>query len=144
MSTAVFSGALGPVLVQRELQDVPGGLAGSSTRSTAQGNVFLTIHRISETHHGRTLLMLGHAAEHLANSRRFEIGGLDEDSDSEAIHILMGLSRSVFDDFAGRYTRRRRVEQWLIQYVAELFDGHRERRGRVMSDKETQGSRATC
>jgi len=36
----------------------------------------LTIHRITRTHHGRTLLMLGHAAEYLANSRRYSAGYL--------------------------------------------------------------------
>jgi hypothetical protein len=74
----------------------------------------LTIHRITNTHHGRTLLTLGHAAEYLANSRRYSLGKVDHASNVEAIHILMGLSRSVFEDFAERRTLSRRFEQWLM------------------------------
>ena len=50
----------------------------------------LTIHRITSTHHGRTLLMLGHAAEYLANSRRYSTEKVDHAANVEAIHILMG------------------------------------------------------
>lgn len=52
-------------------------------------------------HHGRTLLMLGHAAEHLADSRRFVLG--EERGVApvdEAIHLLMRLSRGVFEEYA--------------------------------------------
>jgi hypothetical protein len=52
-------------------------------------------------HHGRTLLMLGHAAEHLADSRRFVLG---EERGvvpvDEAIHLLMRLRRGVFEEYA--------------------------------------------
>jgi hypothetical protein len=60
----------------------------------------LTIHRITKTHHGRTLVSLGHAAEYLANSRRFLLREKMNDSDNEAIHLLMSLSRRVFDEYA--------------------------------------------
>jgi hypothetical protein len=53
-------------------------------------------------HHGLTLLMLGRAAEHLADSRRF---AFDEERTvapvDEAIHILRRLSRGVFEEYAG-------------------------------------------
>jgi hypothetical protein len=42
------------------------------------------------------------------------MGKVDHASNVEAIHILMGLSRSVFEDFAERGTLSRRFEQWLM------------------------------
>jgi hypothetical protein len=82
----------------------------------------LTIHRITSTHHGRTLLTLGHAAEYLANTRRYSTEKVDHASNVEAIHILMELSRSVFDDFAERRSLNRRVEDWLIDRTVRLFE----------------------
>jgi hypothetical protein len=82
----------------------------------------LTIHRITSTHHGRTLLTLGHAAEYLASSRRYSTEKVDHASNIEAIHILMELSRSVFDDFAERRPLNRRFEDWLIERAVWLFE----------------------
>jgi hypothetical protein len=50
--------------------------------------------------HGRALLMLGHAAEYLANSRRFLSEDQAKDSEGEAIHLLHSLSRKVFEEYA--------------------------------------------
>jgi hypothetical protein len=88
------------------------------TGGAAPARAYLTIRRITETHHGRTLLMLGHAAEHLANSRRFQVEEIDA-SEAEAMHILMGLSRSVFDEFAERATGRNGGSNsgWLGGYL---------------------------
>ena len=130
MSTASFPGALGPVLVKRFARESPSALAGRP----AQGRADLTIHRITETHHGRTLLLLGHAAEHLANSRRYTIHGLNDGSEAEAIHILLGLSRDVFDEFARQQTRRWKAEQWLLGRVAGLIEGRAGRKGRGIAE----------
>jgi hypothetical protein len=48
---------------------------------------------------GHALMMLGHAAEHLASSRRFaaEVG---EGADDQAIHLLRRASREVFEEYA--------------------------------------------
>jgi hypothetical protein len=81
----------------------------------------LTIHRITSTHHGRTLLTLGHAAEYLANFRRYSMEKIDHAANVEAIHILMELSRSVFDDFAERRSLSRRVKEWLVGPAVRLF-----------------------
>ena len=81
----------------------------------------LTIHRITRTHHGRTLLTLGHAAEYLANSRRYSTEKVDHAANVDAIHILMELSRSVFDDFAKRRSLHRQVEDWLVGRAVRLF-----------------------
>jgi hypothetical protein len=137
MATAAFPGALRPSLVQRVVQDVPGALAGTPARKAAD----LTIHRITETNHGRTLLILGHAAEHLANSRQFVIDGSGDRDIAEAVHILMGLGRIVFEEFAGGDTRRRRVEQWLIGRVAGAIEGRSGRKRRMTSG--TAGSNLT-
>jgi hypothetical protein len=118
MSTAVFPGPNRPVLVpSRQARALP-SLSQGRERSRAGD---LTIHRITSTHHGRTLLTLGHAAEYLETSRRYSTEKVDHAANVEAIHILMELSRSVFDDFAERRTVGRRFEEWLVDRAVRLF-----------------------
>ncbi|MEO6806388.1 MAG: hypothetical protein ABI286_08810 [Edaphobacter sp.] len=96
----------------------------SFSRDRARSSVGdLTIHRITCTHHGRTLLTLGHAAEYLVNSRQYSMGEYDHNSDREAVHILMELSRSVFEEFAAEKPRiDQRVEDWVVRQTAWLFE----------------------
>jgi hypothetical protein len=119
MSTAVFPGPTRPVAVpSRKARGVPSFSQGRAVTSVGD----LTIHRITSTHHGRTLLTLGHAAEYLANSRRYSTEKVDHAANVEAIHILMELSRSVFEDFADRRTINRRFEDWLIEGAVGLLE----------------------
>lgn len=67
----------------------------------------LTMRRALGTHHGRTLLMLGHAAEHLASSRKFVFEEAGKRADDEAIHILRILSRGVFEEYASEFRESR-------------------------------------
>ncbi len=119
MATAVFPGPNRPVLVpSRKARSFP-----SPSGDRAASNVGdLRIRRITKTHHGRTLLTLGRSAEYLANSRRYSTGRFDHVAEVEAIHILMGLSRSVFEEFAERRTLNRRFEDWLIERAMRLFE----------------------
>ena len=117
MSTVPFPGVFRPELVNRSASSVP----TLSPGNPAPKNADLTIHRISQTHHGRTLLTLGHAAEYLANSRRYSTQGFDHQANVKAIHILMGLSRDVFEEFAEQRTRNRRFE-WVIEQAVRLFE----------------------
>jgi hypothetical protein len=112
MSTAAIPGSIGPELVRRDQNVRPSPVA--------EGEQPLAIHRITRTHHGRTLLTLGHAAEYLANSRRFRTKE-GNGADAEAIHILMGLSREIFDDFTERLPFYRRVERRLMDWVVGLI-----------------------
>jgi hypothetical protein len=82
----------------------------------------LTIHRITNTHHGRTLLTLGHGAEYLANSRRYAGREVDHEANVEAIHILMAASRAVFEEYADRPDLRRRVEDWVVERVVQVLE----------------------
>jgi len=118
MSTVPFPGVFRPELVNRSASSVP----TLSPGNPAPKNADLTIHRITRTHHGRTLLTLGHAAEYLANSRRYSIQAFDNKSDDEAIHILMGLSRTVFEDFAQHPAWTRRFWNWVVERVVWLLD----------------------
>jgi hypothetical protein len=115
MATAVFPGVPQPprpVLVPaREKKAFPSLSAGRAASSVGD----LTIHRITSTQHGRTLLMLGHAAEYLAD-RRYSSRKMDG-AEVEAIHILMGASRAVFEEYAERRSVRRRLEDWLVEWV---------------------------
>jgi hypothetical protein len=119
MATAVFPGPTRPVGVpSRRAQAIPSLSHGRKASQTGD----LTIHRITRTHHGRTLLTLGHAAEYLANSGRYSSEKIDHASNVEAVHILMELSRSVFDEFAEGRTLSRRFEHWLIERAVGLFE----------------------
>jgi len=123
MATAGFSSTPQLVLIpartsRRRALPFPSLSKGRAVSSAGD----LTIHRITNTHHGRTLLTLGHAAEYLANSRRYSIQAFDNKSDDEAIHILMGLSRTVFEDFAQHPAWTRRFWNWVIERVVRLLD----------------------
>ncbi len=118
MATVAFPEVFHPVRTQRKSKDLPSFSPGNPAPQRAD----LTIHRVTNTHHGRTLLTLGHAAEYLANSRRFTILKFDDAADEEAIHILMGLSRQVFEEFAEKTTEKRRVGDWMIERVVRLLE----------------------
>jgi len=99
---------------------------GPGTYSDTFGNIRraadlnLTIHRRTESHHGRSLQILGHAAEYLADSRMFLVEGSDS-SDQEAIRILMRLSREVFDDYAAVTHQRHPVTDWLMSKAVRIY-----------------------
>lgn len=80
----------------------------STTASTG-----LSIDRI-RTGHGRSLLVLGRAAEYLANSRRFLSEEPAQDADDEAIHLLKGLSRDVFEDYSEVISGRQCLEGSML------------------------------
>jgi len=120
MATAVFPGTPltpQPILVpQRKSKHFPSLSAGRAVSSVGD----LTIHRITETHHGRTLLTLGHAAEYLANSQRYSTRKMD--GDAEAIHLLMAASRAVFEEYAARPSVRRRLEDWVVERTVRVVE----------------------
>jgi hypothetical protein len=119
MATATFPGPSGPVLVpSRKARAYPSLSQGRA--ASHEGD--LTIHRITSTHHGRTLLTLGHAAEYLSDSRRYSTEKVDHGSNVEAIHILMEASKGVFEDLAEPRTLNRRFEQWLIERAVRILE----------------------
>jgi hypothetical protein len=72
-------------------------------------------------------LTLGHAAEYLATSRRYSTEKVDHEANVEAVHILMELSRRVFEDFAERRTLNQRLQDWLVAGVVGLVEQGAER-----------------
>jgi hypothetical protein len=121
MATAVFPGVQGPVLVPTRVRK-PKGFPSLSAGRAVSGAGDLTIHRITNSHHGRTLLTLGHAAEYLANSRRYSGREVDHEANLEAIHVLMGASRMVFEEYAERRNLRRRVEDWVVGRAVKVLE----------------------
>jgi hypothetical protein len=119
MATAVFPETPLPVLVpSRKPQQFPSFSQGRARSSVGD----LTIHRITSTHHGRTLLILGHAAEYLVNSRRYLAEEFDHSAETEAVHILMELSRRVFEEFAAEEpTKLQRIEDWVVRQAVRIF-----------------------
>jgi hypothetical protein len=119
MATAVFQGPGRPELVvARRARAIPSLSEGRS--ASAAGD--LTIHRITASHHGRTLLTLGHAAEYLADSRRYSAERYDYEAHVEALHILMGLSRRVFDEVAERRGLPRRVQDLVVERAVRVIE----------------------
>jgi hypothetical protein len=119
MASAVFPGPNGPVLVpSRKRRSFPSLSHGRAI--SAEGD--LTIHRITKTHHGRTLLTLGHAAERLANSRRYWTREFDEAAHLEAIHILMRASRSLFEEFAEQRKVHQRFQDLLVKQAVRVIE----------------------
>jgi hypothetical protein len=65
--------------------------------------------------------MLGHAAEYLVNSRMFSPESMETAGDREAIHILMRLSREVFDEYAVAATHRRPIFDWMMSRAVRIY-----------------------
>jgi hypothetical protein len=118
MATVALPGSFQPASTQRKSKHLPSFSPGNPAPQRAD----LTIHRITKSHHGRTLLLLGHATEYLANSRRFTMLRYDDSADEEAIHILMGLSRQVFEEFADQTTERRQIGDRLIERAVRWLE----------------------
>ncbi|SRR5579875_348456 len=86
------------------------------------GNNFsLTIRRITKTHHGRTLQMLGHAAEYLVHSREFAEQHATA-ADKEAVSILRQLSSAVFLEYAESTRVRRPIEDFVMGCASWLLE----------------------
>lgn len=118
MATSAFPGSSRSAPIPRKTLPLPSLSQGEAAYRTGD----LTIHRITETHHGRTLLTLGHAAEYLVSSRRYSTKDFDHEAHVEAVHLLMGLSRSIFEEYAERRMRNRRLEEWVIERAVQLFE----------------------
>lgn len=105
-------------------------LASPSLNSSSTRNLFLsevpttpllTIHRRSETHHGRTLQILGHAAEYLASSHFAYMDSAEAASNREAINILMRLSREIFHEYAEIHRYRYSITDWAMKQVVRAY-----------------------
>ena len=121
ISTATPGRASGPTLVNQSPRE-PHPLVTLSAANGPTDAPDLTIHRVTGTHHGRTLLVLGHAAEYLVDSRRFLRRAKVNDSDNEAIHILMSLSRTVFDEYAEGVSKGRGLDRLVLGFVTRLLN----------------------
>ena len=121
ISTATPGRASGPTLVNQSPRE-PHPLVTLSAANGPTDAPDLTIHRVTGTHHGRTLLVLGHAAEYLVDSRRFLQRAAVNDSDNEAIHILMGLSRNVFDEYAEGVSKGRGLDRLMLGFVTRILN----------------------
>ena len=79
-----------------------------------------TIHRRTDSHHGSTLRTLGHAAEYLAASEPSPLEHRDA-GDPEAIHILMRLSREVFEEYVRMTQRHHSVIDWMMNQAIRIY-----------------------
>jgi hypothetical protein len=91
----------------------PAGLRESDRR--------LTIHRKTVSFHGGALQILGHAAEHLSMQLAFETDPSQEAATRQALHVLMQLSRSIFDEYAAQTNQERPVSDWLMRQAIRIY-----------------------
>jgi hypothetical protein len=95
-----------------------GECSNAFSRQTSDTN--LTIYRGTKSHHGRSLQILGHAAQYLADSSLFLTETADL-SDQDAIRLLMRLSREVFDDYAAATHQRHPVAYWIMSQAVRIY-----------------------
>lgn len=114
-TTAPYPNSPGPVLVPLGTRPPAGLLLGGESVSN------LTIRRITKSHHGRTLRMMGHAAEYLAHSGRFAEKRMSA-ADNEAISILRRLSSAVFLEYAESVRVRRPIEDFVMGCASWLLE----------------------
>jgi hypothetical protein len=100
-------------------QDESHGLPDSFSASSEKRRQ-LTIHRRTISHHGSTLRILGHAAEYLTDLQTLSIESPDA-GDCEAIHILMRLSREVFDEYAQLTRQHHPVTDWIMNRAIRVY-----------------------
>ena len=81
----------------------------------------LTIHRQTSSHHGRALRTLGHAAEYLVKTRSVSSSRAKSATDNEAVHVLMRLSREVFEEYAAITVHRHPVTDWVINRAIRIY-----------------------
>ena len=79
-------------------------------RSTGLG-----VRRRASYQQGRGLKILGHAVEYLIDSRMFLIDQPSTRADSEAVQLLMLLSRQVFAECAPVPPPVRRLRHWIAE-----------------------------
>jgi len=85
--------------------------------SNSHDGSFHPIRRSSPTtHHGRTLAILGHAADHI------RVTGVDDASNREAVHILMHHGRQVFDEYVTITHTPRPFTDWIMRQAIRLYD----------------------
>lgn len=75
----------------------------------------LPVRRRANADQARAIETLGHAVDHLIYSRMFLTDREAVKADTEAIHILMMLRRSVFEECERVVSERRQVRQWIME-----------------------------
>jgi hypothetical protein len=103
MSTAPFPGAYASTV---------GDMVVSHLGSI--GTLALPAGRNASVDRGQGIEKLGHAVDHLISSSMFYTDESFAKADSEAIHILMRLRRSVFEERTEVTPGNRRLRQWIM------------------------------
>lgn len=65
---------------------------------SANSNAAPGVRRRGSPQQGRALETLGHAVEYLIDSRMFQLGDTSRENETEAVQVLMRLSRLVFNE----------------------------------------------
>jgi hypothetical protein len=107
MSTAPFPGAYPFAVSDAAAQHL-------AAASEASG---LPVRRRANVDQARAIEKLGHAVDHLIYSRMFLTEADAVKADSDAIHILMVLRRSVFEECEPIDRGSRQVKQWIMERV---------------------------
>ncbi len=103
MSTAPFPGAY-PFAV---------GDAAAQHLATVGEASWLPVRRRANANQARAIEKLGHVVDHLIYSRMFLTDAAAVKADAEAIHILMVLRRSVFEECERVVSEDRQAKRWI-------------------------------
>ena len=75
------------------------------------------VRRRANAGQARTIELLGNAVDHLSYGHLFLNDKAAERADTEAIHILMRLKRSVFEECERVTPANRPLRQWLTEHL---------------------------
>ena len=79
----------------------------------------LPVRRRANVNQARAIEKLGHAVDHLIYSRMFLTDADAVKADSDAIHVLMVLRRSVFEECETVAQGDRQVKQWITERLRQ-------------------------
>jgi hypothetical protein len=80
----------------------------------------LPVRRLANVDQARAIERLGRAVDHLIYSRMFLADSVAVKADADAIHILMGLRRSVFEECEMVNQGNRQMKQWVMELVRRI------------------------
>jgi|ERR1700722_19481723 hypothetical protein len=104
MSTASFPGVY------------PFALSDAASQYSAAGDApELPVRRRANVDQARAIEKLGHSVDHLIYSRIFLTDAAAVKADADAVHLLMKLRRSVFEECERVVSENRQVKRWIME-----------------------------
>ena len=110
MSTASLSG-INPLAI---------GDAAAQHIAPAGEAPYLPVWRRADRDQARAIDRLGRAVDHLIYSRMFLAAPVAVKAEADAVHILMALRRSVFEECEMVTQGNRQMKQWIMERLRRI------------------------